>query len=201
MELPKPFLELHALYQEHGFSLYLIGGTSRDLLLGMEPADLDFVTDATPEQERSFLPEAEYHFAKYGSIKVRVGDVHCDVTTMRKESGYLDHRHPAHVEFVKDMREDSCRRDFTVNALYMDALGKVYDFHDGLTDLKSKTLRFIGDPYLRIKEDPLRIIRAERFAKRLGFSLDPLTEKAMDELQGELSALNPDKVSMERKKV
>lgn len=201
LKLPVHFLSLAATYKKHGFGLYLIGGTSRDLLLGIDSADFDFVTDATPNQTRAFLPDANYRFAMYGSIKVNSLGVTCDVTTLRKETGYSDHRHPSQVEFITSLEEDSWRRDFTVNAIYIDADGKIYDYHHGLEDLDAKLLRFIGDPWQRIKEDPLRIIRAERFAKRLGFNFESDTQKAIDELQGELSSLNPEKVLMERKKV
>lgn len=201
LKLPVQFLSLATTYKKHGFGLYLIGGTSRDLLLGIDSADFDFVTDATPDQTRVFLPDANYRFAMYGSIKVNSLGVTCDVTTLRKETGYSDHRHPSQVEFITSLEEDSWRRDFTVNAIYIDADGKIYDYHHGLEDLDAKLLRFIGDPWQRIKEDPLRIIRAERFAKRLGFNFESDTQKAIDELQGELSSLNPEKVLMERKKV
>ncbi|MBO6285413.1 MAG: CCA tRNA nucleotidyltransferase [Bacilli bacterium] len=201
LKLPVQFLSLATTYKKHGFGLYLIGGTSRDLLLGIDSADFDFVTDATPDQTRTFLPDANYRFAMYGSIKVNSLGVTCDVTTLRKETGYSDHRHPSQVEFITSLEEDSWRRDFTVNAIYIDADGKIYDYHHGLEDLDAKLLRFIGDPWQRIKEDPLRIIRAERFAKRLGFNFESDTQKAIDELQGELSSLNPEKVLMERKKV
>ena len=199
--LPKTFLEMAALYKKHGFSLYLIGGTSRDILLGIDPADLDFVTDATPEEEKSFLEKADYTFARYGSVKVTWGNARVDVTTLREESGYSDHRHPAEIKFIKDLRLDSMRRDFTINAIYMDSEGACMDFHNGLEDLHNKLIRFIGDPYVRIMEDPLRIIRAERFASRLGFRYEKRTEEAMNDLVGELSKLNPEKVLMERKKV
>jgi len=199
--LPQEFLTLEALYKEHGFSLWMIGGTSRDYLLGLEPDDLDFVTDATPEQEKQFLPEADYTFQKYGSIKAKVGGVSCDVTTLREESDYGDHRHPGKVQFIQDVHQDSLRRDFTINAIYIDGQGHVLDYHHGLDDLKAGVIRFIGEPSKRILEDPLRILRAERFAKRLGFTIEEASKAAMEQLRGELSKLNPDKVLLESKKV
>lgn len=198
--LPPEFLHLAKIYRDHGHSLYLIGGTSRDLLLGLESADLDFVTDATPEQEREFLEEADYRFACFGSVKVTSLGKRCDVTTLRKEWDYEDHRHPSHIEFIKDLEEDSLRRDFTINAIYIDADRKISDFHGGIDDLSCKAIRFIGDPRKRILEDPLRILRAERFAKRLGFHIEEESAKAIEELRGELAKLNPEKVLMERKK-
>ena len=200
MELPAPFLTLAKLYESQGKKLYLVGGTSRDLLLGLPVRDLDFVTDATPEEEKNFLPDADYTFARFGSIKVKVDGITCDVTTFRAESSYLDSRHPSKIVFISSMEEDSKRRDFTVNALYISAKGEVFDFHKGQEDLQNKILRFIGNPYQRIQEDPLRILRGERFARRLGFTIEPASRKAMDDLRGELAKLNQDKVSMEEKK-
>lgn len=200
MDLPEIFLAYASLYAQHGYRLYLIGGTSRDLLLGKEPADLDFATDATPEEEAAFLPRFEGAFAKWGSIKVKDRGQEMDITTFRVEEGYRDFRHPSEVTFVRDARLDSFRRDFTVNALYIDAEGNVLDFHGGLNDLRAGVLRLIGDPDARLREDPLRILRAERFAKRLGFRFDEATRLALERNAPLLAKLNPDKVKMERKK-
>lgn len=201
MELPSVFLRYARLYAAHGHSLYLIGGTSRDLLLGKAPLDFDFTTDATVEEERAFLPPFNDRFARFGSIKLKDGDLEIDITTLREEKGYADHRHPGEVRFVKDPKIDSRRRDFTVNALYIDGNGDILDFHGGLEDLRRGLIRFIGDPDARVKEDPLRILRAERFAKRLGFAIEEKTAEAMERHRSLLSYLNPDKVNMERKKL
>ena len=200
MKLPEIFLRLSSLYAEHGHRLFLIGGTSRDLLLGIDPADIDLVTDATPEEEKAFLPDLEMTFARFGSVhlKTEAGDI--DITTLRRESGYKDSRHPSKIEFIRDLKEDSLRRDFTINALYIDCQGNVSDYHGGLEDLKNRLIRFIGDPATRIQEDPLRILRAERFAKRLGFQIEENTQKAMEEHRDLLRLLNPEKIAMEMKK-
>lgn len=200
MKLPEIFLRLSSLYAEHGHRLFLIGGTSRDLLLGIDPSDIDLVTDATPEEEKAFLPDLEMTFARFGSVhlKTEAGDI--DITTMRRESGYKDSRHPSKIEFIRDLKEDSLRRDFTINALYIDCQGNVSDYHGGLGDLKNRLIRFIGDPVTRIQEDPLRILRAERFAKRLGFQIEENTQKAMEEHRDLLRLLNPEKIAMEMKK-
>ncbi len=198
--LPAVFLKYAKLFQEHGFSLYMVGGSSRDYLLGLPFTDFDFVTDATPEQEKSFLPQASYSFAKFGSISFHEDGNEIDITTFRKEGGYDDRRHPKSIEFIKDPEVDSVRRDFTINAIYINHEGRVFDFHHGKEDLEAKTIRFIGDPKTRIEEDPLRILRAERFAKKLGFAIEEKSKKAMDENRGLLSLLNPEKIKMERKK-
>lgn len=178
----------------------MVGGTSRDLLLGQEPSDFDFVTSATPEQERSFLPDADYSFAKFGSIKIKEEGKEIDVTTFREEGEYKDFRHPSYIRFISSPEEDSKRRDFTINALYLDGEGNVLDFHGGLKDLREKKIRFIGNPDVRIQEDPLRILRAERFAKRLGFTLEEETDKAIKKLRPLLAKLNPLKVKQEMEK-
>ena len=199
MDLPL-FKKYEKLFRSHGYPLFVVGGTSRDLLLGQEPSDFDFVTSATPEQERSFLPNADYSFAKFGSIKFKEEGKEIDVTTFREEGEYKDFRHPSYIRFISSPEEDSKRRDFTINALYLDGEGNVLDFHGGLKDLREKKIRFIGNPDVRIQEDPLRILRAERFAKRLGFTLEEETDKAIKKLRPLLAKLNPLKVKQEMEK-
>ena len=199
MDLPL-FKKYEKLFRSHRYPLFMVGGTSRDLLLGQEPSDFDFVTSATPEQERSFLPDADYSFAKFGSIKFKEEGKEIDVTTFREEGEYKDFRHPSYIRFISSPEEDSKRRDFTINALYLDGEGNVLDFHGGLKDLREKKIRFIGNPDVRIQEDPLRILRAERFAKRLGFTLEEETDKAIKKLRPLLAKLNPLKVKQEMEK-
>ena len=158
------FQKLAQLFESHGYQLYLVGGTVRDYLLNKPLTDMDAVSDATPLEIVSFLKGVDQTFMKYGSLKYKNEDgVKFDITTLRQESSYLDSRHPSQIVFVKDLRIDYLRRDFTVNALYMNKDLKVIDYCDGQKDLKAGLLRMIGDPDKRIKEDPLRILRAIRF--------------------------------------
>ena len=157
------FKSLHKLFKENGYSLYLVGGTVRDFLLGLELNDYDVVTNATPKDMETFLENANYTFAKYGSVKLHYQNIKFDITTLRKEEGYLDSRHPNKIVFCDSLEDDSKRRDFTINALYMDEKERVIDFYNGKDDLKNHIIRMIGDIDKRIKEDPLRIIRAARF--------------------------------------
>ncbi|MCQ2798276.1 MAG: hypothetical protein MJ220_00080 [Bacilli bacterium] len=191
---------LKILYNQNGYRLYMIGGTSRDFLLGRDYVDRDFVTDATPEQEKEFLPNAEYQFAKFGSIKVKVAGIKVDITTLRVEGEYNDHRHPSSITFVKNIEEDYKRRDFTINALYIDEAYQVHDFADGIDDLNAGIIRFIGDPKKRIEEDPLRIIRCERFASALEFEIEDETLKAIEDNRYLLDELNPAKIEEEKRK-
>lgn len=196
----KIFLTLSKLFQDNKFNLYVIGGTSRDYLLNLDVLDYDFVTDATPEEIKNFLPDAIFTFAKYGSVSAKVEGVKVDITTFRKEEGYGDFRHPSKISFVKTIEEDFVRRDFTINAIYLDKDFNIIDPSKGLDDIKNKLIRFIGDPETRIKEDPLRILRAERFAKKLKFSIEPKSMEAIEKYRYLLDKLNPQKVEEEKRK-
>ena len=190
------FLDLAKLFKAHGYSLYLTGGSARDYLLKREFIDLDLTTDATPSEMKEFLPNLDYTYAKFGNVH----DKHLDITTLRVEGDYKDFRHPSVVRFTTKLEEDYLRRDFTINALYIDMNLKVYDFCNGLKDLKNKVIRFIGDPVKRVKEDPLRILRAERFAKKLGFKIEANSLKAMNDNKRLLEKLNTNKIKEEIKK-
>ncbi len=191
---------LKDIFEKHGHSLYMVGGTSRDILLGVVPNDLDFVTDAMPKEEKIFLPDASYSFAKYGSIHLKINEKLVDITTFRVEGEYNDHRHPTKIEFVRDIKLDYVRRDFTINAIYLDKDYNVIDFSNGKEDLENKIIRFIGDPGKRIKEDPLRICRAERFASKLGFDIEKESLDAINKNRYLLNELNPLKLKEEEKK-
>jgi tRNA nucleotidyltransferase (CCA-adding enzyme) len=191
---------LKDLFRKNGFRLYVVGGTVRDFLLGKEITDLDFVTDATPEDELKFIPEGDFTFKKFGAVRYPYKGKHIDITTLRQEGEYNDSRHPSNVIFVKDPKLDYVRRDFTVNAMYLDEDYNVIDFSTGQEDLKKKLIRFIGDPYKRIEEDPLRIARAERFAKTLGFEIEEKTQQAIKDKRDLLRKLNPEKLKEEQRK-
>lgn len=192
--------ELKEIFKANGHRLYLVGGTVRDLLLRIPFSDYDLVTDATPEEEKAFLPDANYTFAKYGSIRLKVDGIEVDITTLRKEGEYIDHRHPSSITFVKDTKEDYLRRDFTINAMYLDEGYNLIDYCGGEEDLKKGIIRFVGDPYKRVEEDPLRILRAYRFQKRFNFKIEENTLKAIEKGKELLDELNPQKIKEEERK-
>ena len=194
------FKFLDKVFKENGFSIFEVGGSVRDELLGLEVFDFDFATDATPEEMIKFLPDANDTFAKYGCIKYKGEHGRAEITTFRIEESYDDFRHPNKICFVKSLNEDYKRRDLTINAIYKDINGKIYDPSRGVEDLKNKTIRFIGDPDTRIKEDPLRILRAKRFASKLGFEIESESAKAMEKLAYLLEKLNPEKIKEEERK-
>ena len=195
------YIKLAKVFKKKGFNLYLVGGTVRDFLLKQDLTDMDLVTDATPEQMIPFLPGVDDTFKQYGSVKYHYEGVKFDITTLRVEGAYKDSRHPSKIKYVTSLKKDYLRRDFTVNGMYLDSYFILYDYCNGQEDLKNKVIRFIGKPSKRIKEDPLRIIRAIRFALMYGFSFDPDTEKALRKYSYLLGKLNKDKIKEEVHKI
>ena len=193
------YLDLYKVFNEHGYQLYLVGGTVRDILLNIPLSDMDVVTDATPEEMKGFI-DADFTFAKMGSVRYVFKEVKFDITTLREEKRYEDYRHPTEVVFVKDLKTDHFRRDFTINAMYMDHNFKVIDFESGEVDLNNRLLKMVGSPVVRLKEDPLRIIRALRFSLTYELTLDEGLEKAISETKNLLEKLSKDKIKMELKK-
>ena len=195
------YIKLAKVFKNKGFNLYLVGGTVRDFLLKEDLKDMDLVTDATPEQMLPFLTGADETFKKYGYIKYHFDGVKFDITTLRVEGAYKDSRHPSKIKYVTSLKKDYLRRDFTINGMYLDSYFILYDYCHGQEDLKNKIIRFIGKPSKRIKEDPLRIIRAIRFALIYGFSFESDTEAAMKKYSYLLSKLNKEKIKEEVHKI
>lgn len=197
------YLSLSRLFKDKGFNLYLVGGSVRDILLHLDVYDFDVATDAAPDEVINVLSSLKYDdsFKKYGVIKLQYQTCHFDIASFRKEKQYKDFRHPKKIEFVKKMKIDYKRRDFSINALYMDDRFKIYDFCNGKRDLDNKIIRIIGNPNKRIKEDPLRILRAIRFSISLNFSIDLKLEKAITKYNYLIKNLNKEKIRSEIKKV
>jgi putative nucleotidyltransferase with HDIG domain len=163
-----------------GHQAYLVGGSVRDLLLGTRPKDFDVSTDARPERIMDLFPQSGQVGAHFGVVLVRDAGSQVEVATFRSDHEYADGRRPASVHFESDPREDVLRRDFTINGLIMEAdTGNVIDYVGGRADLESRVVRAIGDPDARFREDHLRLLRAIRFAARLGFEIDPATFEAV----------------------
>ena len=201
MELFTYFKNIATIFKKNGFNLFMIGGTSRDYLLKVPSFDYDFVSDATPSEMSTFLPNLEMAFAKFGTVFFKDEGRKIEITTLRKEGEYKDFRHPTNIVFVKDIKDDYLRRDFTINAIYIDMNGKIHDFANGLDDLKKKIIRTIGDSCVRFKEDPLRILRALRFAIQLDFTLAPELKEAIKKEAHLVDELNPFKVEVEVKRM
>lgn len=159
----------------YGYQAYLVGGTVRDYLLGLESYDIDIATSARPEEVMKLWPEAIPTGIKYGTVTVIYEGQAVEVTTFREESDYHDFRRPESVNFGDSLAADVARRDFTINALAMDYSGNVIDYYAGREALASRVIKTVGSPEERFREDPLRMLRAIRFVAQLGFEIEAST--------------------------
>ena len=181
MYIPNSVLELINTLEEAGFETWVVGGCVRDHLMGNVPHDYDCCTAAEPEQMQALFADRQLVLAglKHGTVGVVTEAGVVEITTFRTEGGYLDSRHPDWVKFVRDVKEDLARRDFTVNAMAYSPRRGLCDPFGGQADLKNGLLRAVGDPVLRFREDALRILRGLRFAARFGFQIEEATRTAM----------------------
>ena len=191
------FLGVLQVLRKAGFRGWLAGGSVRDALLGRVPHDFDIVTDASVDQLKDLFPKNILVGAQFGVLRVIFEGEEFEIAQFRKESDYLDGRHPNLVEAATP-EEDAGRRDFTVNALFYDPEEKkIYDFIHGREDLKKKILRAVGDPLVRFREDHLRILRAVRFRAQLQFELDPHLEKAIHSERALLASVSRERIREE----
>ena len=175
-----------------GFAAYLVGGGVRDLLLGLHPKDFDVVTDARPEQIRKLFHNCILIGRRFRLAHVRFGRETIEVATFRGEAKHSSakHRCSKHGMLLRDnyygsIEEDVWRRDFTVNALYYRVSDSVViDYIGGMQDLRKKTIRIIGEPEERYREDPVRMLRAIRLAAKLNFTIATSTAKPFKQLGG-----------------
>jgi len=189
---------LHGL-KDAGFEAYLVGGGVRDLLLGLHPKDFDIVTDAQPEQVRKLFRNCILIGRRFRLAHVRFGRDIVEVATFRAgaEHNSEKHKKSEHGMLLRDnvygtIEEDAWRRDFTVNALYYRIKDhSVIDYTDGIKDLKTKTIRMLGDPLVRYREDPVRMLRAIRLAAKLGFTIEKHTAAPIKELIPLLENISP----------
>lgn len=187
--------------KEAGFDAYIVGGCVRDYLLGETASDYDITTNAKPDDIKKLFKKTIDTGIKHGTVSVLFYEKNVpltyEVTTYRIDGTYRDGRHPEEVTFVDDLKEDLRRRDFTVNAMaYNDDVGLVDNF-GGIDDLKNKIIRAVGDPYERFNEDGLRLLRAIRFAAKLGFNIEEETKNAIPKLAKNLSNISKERVQVE----
>ena len=193
--IPAAPLEVLRILRENGHEALLVGGCVRDLLLGRKPKDWDVATDALPDRIEALFPKTVAVGKAFGIIAVVCDDGSTvEVATYRADSPYADGRHPSTVAFT-NAREDALRRDFTVNALFLDpATGDIRDYIGGRADLDARVIRAIGDPETRFKEDHLRLLRAVRFAVVLGFSIEPATFAAIQKLAPQIHRISAERI-------
>ena len=165
IEMPLAVRKIINRLEESGYEAYAVGGCIRDSVMKKVPSDWDICTSSLPEETLKSLGAENIikNGMKHGTVTVRVDGENYEITTFRTDGDYLDNRHPESVTFVRDLREDLARRDFTMNALAYSEKRGMQDYFDGLTDIKNGIVRCVGSPDRRFGEDALRILRALRF--------------------------------------
>lgn len=189
--------------QERGYKAYVVGGAVRDLLAGITPKDYDVATNATPEQVRHCFRRSRIIGRRFQIVHVMMGAETIEVTTFRghhEQHGGNKAQTDHQGRLLRDNvfgseKEDAARRDFTVNALYFDPTSEtIVDYHHGVADLKQKTLRMIGDPKTRYREDPVRMLRAVRLAAKLSLTIDPAALRPIREMADLIENVPPSRL-------
>lgn len=186
--------EILEMITNKGFKAYVVGGYVRDYLRKIKTNDIDICTNARVKDLMEIFKDYKVTPLEYGNILLETKDYLYEITTFRKDIDYIKNRKPI-IEYVDTLEEDITRRDFTVNSICMDKDGKIIDLLNGKKDLNKKIIRTIGDPYFKIKQDSLRILRAIRFASCLNFKIEDNLKNAIKENKDLLKDL-----SYERKK-
>jgi len=212
IKIPEKVENIINTLEKKGFEAYAVGGCVRDSILGKAPSDWDITTSAQPHEVQANFDKTYTTGIKHGTVTVIIGNEAFEITTFRTEEGYSDFRRPDKVHFVTNLKEDLKRRDFTINAMAYSPSGGLFDFFDGVGDLDKRVIRAVGSPKERFSEDALRMLRAVRFAARLGFNIEGATaegirecalliekisrERIREELTGILMSQNPDYMEM-----
>lgn len=195
--------KLTELLWRSGYEAYLVGGCVRDMLGGDTPHDFDITTSASPDEMLALFSDCRVIETgiKHGTVTVLVYGEPYEITTFRSDGEYGDHRHPKSVAFSDRLSEDLSRRDFTVNALAYSKRTGLIDLFGGENDIKSGTLRAIGEPCKRFDEDALRILRALRFVSEKGFRIEENTEKAIFDSIPLLAFISAERIFSELKRL
>ena len=188
-------LEVLKILNQNNHEAYIVGGFVRDSILQRKTNDIDICTSATPKEILEVFDNVIVSDMEYGSVVISYKGCNFDVTTFRKEIKYEDNRKPVKIKYIKDIKKDLLRRDFTINTFCMNAKGEVLDILNIKNDMDSKILKTVGNPRYRIKEDSLRILRCIRFATILDFDIESKTKYFLSKYGYLLK-----KLSMNRKK-
>lgn len=199
--IPPYVSEILKLIESSGHKAYVAGGAVRDTVLGKTPHDYDIATSAKPDETIRVFEKAGINYydnaAKHGTVTAVTSEGDVEVTTFREDGSYSDMRRPDEVVFKTTIDEDVRRRDFTINAMYMDSEGNIFDPEGGQEDCAKQIIRAVGDPDERFREDALRILRAIRFCSKLGFDIEPNTLCAMETHADELKKISGERIATE----
>ncbi|MGD9678622.1 MAG: CCA tRNA nucleotidyltransferase [Vulcanibacillus sp.] len=186
---------------KHGYQGYFVGGVVRDIIIGREISDIDIATDAPPDKVMEIFTKTVPIGLKHGTVLVLLDGNKFEVTTFRLDGKYLDFRHPSDVKFVSGLEEDLSRRDFTINAFAMDADDQIIDLFEGRKAIAQKLIKTVGNPEERFLEDPLRMLRAIRFASQLDFTIDVSTWEGLKQSASNLQYISNERIKIELDKI
>ncbi len=209
---PEEVMNIIDVLMEHGYEAYTVGGCIRDCIMGRQPKDWDIATNAYPDSVKGLFERTLDTGLSHGTVTVMMGSGSYEVTTFRIDGRYEDGRHPEYVEFTRRLEDDLKRRDFTINSMAWNAECGIIDLFGGMGDIAARIVRAVGAPAERFREDALRMLRAVRFAARLGFGIEKFTfeaikdncalirrisaERIRDELTGILTSDDPGKFTL-----
>ncbi|NCC15884.1 MAG: CCA tRNA nucleotidyltransferase [Clostridia bacterium] len=199
--LPEDVLYILKTLNQAGYEAYIVGGCVRDSLLHTQPKDWDITTSAKPEETKRLFSHTFDTGIQHGTVTVVLNHVNYEVTTYRIEGDYTDCRRPSSVSFTKILQEDLLRRDFTMNAIAYHPEEGYQDFFHGMEDIRSKTIRGVGEPALRFQEDALRMLRCVRFAAQLGFTVETETYNALCENKELIQKISVERIHDELQKL
>ncbi len=203
IQIPSAAARAIAILEQHGHEGYLVGGCVRDACRGEVPHDWDITTSAAPHETMAAFRDFQIIETgiRHGTVTVLMEGEPLELTTFRRDGDYADHRHPDAVTFVRDLRADLQRRDFTINAMAYSPRSGLVDPFGGRADLERKVIRAVGDPVRRFDEDALRILRGLRFASRFGYAIEPATRCAMAEKRQLLQYVSGERIFSELKQL
>ncbi len=195
--MEKNIVKILDTLEKAGYQAFLVGGFVRDYLLGISSKDVDIATNALPKAIHNIFNSSK---SNYGSVNIKFDNYNIDITTFRKDLNYVN-RKPSNVVYIDNLEEDLLRRDFTINAICMDKTEKIIDPLNGCKDLNGRVIKMIGDPKVKLKEDPLRIMRAIRFATILDFEIDKDLLSVIKEYNYLIGTLSKDRIKSELEKI
>lgn len=194
----KTAVKILSQIEKKGYKAYLVGGCVRDIILGLDPHDVDIATNMPLGELEDLYKTHDIGKSKtFGIVVVNVGGYSFEVANFRKDGKYQDGRRPDKITISASFEKDVERRDFTINAMGIDKDGNIIDYFDGRRDIQNKVLRTVGDPKERFSEDYLRMMRLGRFSAKLGMHIDKPTKKAAQRLSKNIQDLSPERIKEE----
>lgn len=194
-------LEILGIIEDNGFKAYIVGGCVRNIILCHDFTDIDICTSATPYHIKNIFKNCLISTEKYGSIVLIYKEKRFEMTTFRQESTYSDGRRPDIFTYIDNLEDDLKRRDFTINTICMDKNKNIIDIYNGISDIKQKVIRTVGNSNVKFYENPLRMLRAIRFASVLNFNLTSNVKDAIINNSNRIELISYEKRRVELDKI